>query len=64
MKEHLFCIDTDKNLSSYFNTVKRSFVIILPISCKKHETSLTFIRFSKRIEDKRWLGEGLGRRDR
>ena len=38
--EHSFYIDVNKNIISYFNTVKIIFVILLRISCKKNETSL------------------------
>ena len=38
--EHSFYINTNKNIISCFNTPKMLFVILLPISYKKDETSL------------------------
>ena len=40
--EHSFYIDISKNIISYFNTQKMLLNILLPISCKKNETSLIF----------------------
>ena len=62
--ENLFYIDINKNIISYFNTRKLLFVILLPISCKKMKHPLFLIHFGKRLEDKLWLGVGLGRCDR
>ena len=60
--ENLFYIDINKNVISYFNTRKLLFVILLPISCKKMKHPI--FHFWKRLEDKLWLGVGLGRCDR
>ena len=62
--ENSFYIDINKNIISYFNTRKLLFVILLPISCKKMKHPLFLIHFGKRLEDKLWLGVGLGRCDR
>ena len=60
-----FYIDITKNIISYFKTRKLLFVILLPFSCKKKmKQNLFLIHFGKRLEDKLWLGIGLGRCDR
>ena len=62
--EHSLYIDINKNIISYFITVKMLFVILLPIFCKKMKHPPFRIHFDKWIEDKWWLAEGLGRCDR
>ena len=51
--KHSFYIDINKNMISYFNTVKMLFVILLLISCKKKKMkhSSFLIHFGKPIED-------------
>ena len=61
---NLFYTDIDKNIISYFNTRKLLFVILVPISCKKMKHPLFLIHFRKRLEEKLWLGLGLGWCDR
>ena len=55
--EHSFYIDIDKNIISYFNTVKMLFVLFLPVSCKKNETSLIFYTF---LENGQRISGGQG----
>ena len=62
--ENLFYIDINKNIIPYFNTQKLLFLILLPISCKKMKQPLFLIYFGTRLDDKLWLGVGLGRGDR
>ena len=62
--EHSFSIEINKNIISYFNTVKMLFVILLPIPCKKVKHPSFLTHFGRQIKDKWWLGEGLGRCDR
>ena len=60
--EHSFYIDI-LNIDM-FNTLKMLFVILLSISCKEMKQPSFLIHFSKRIDDKWWLGVRLGGRDR
>ena len=63
--EHSFHIDINKNIISYFNTMKMLFIIFLPNSCKKMKHLSFLMHFGKQIDDKRWLWVGLvGRCDR
>ena len=64
IKENPFYIDVKKNIISYFTTVKMLFVIFFPVCCKKMKHPSFIIHFSKRLEDKWWLGVGMGWRDR
>ena len=51
---------------SYFNSQISLLVILLPISCikMKHPLFLISYTFWETIEDKLWVGVGLGRCDR
>ena len=62
--EHSFYIDINKNIISYFNTLKMLSVFLLPVSCKKMNHRSFLMHFGQPTEDKCWLGVGLGSCDR